>query len=98
MAQRVEPLGDASLDWGLELPAGRVRVRTRDGAMAEVVGSEVPGDEAHPLTWQQVSDKFRVNARSGRRPLDRDAVERVVDLVHDLEHVADVAQIVRAVS
>jgi 2-methylcitrate dehydratase PrpD len=98
VAQRVEPVDDSSLDWGLELPPGRVRVRTKDGAVADVLGSDVPGDETHPLTWQQVSDKFRANARSGRRPLDDSAVERVVDLVHQLEHVDDVAQIVRAVS
>ena len=96
VAQVVVPVDDPSLDWGLELPAGRVVITTRDGRRRERAGDAVPGSADNPMSWQDVVEKFRDNAAAAATPPSEDSVERVIDLVAGLEELADAAEVIRA--
>ena len=96
VAQRVVPVEDASLDWKLEMPPGRVGVTTRDGRRAERVGDAIPGSVENPMSWDDIVEKFQDNAGAAARPLHNDAIDRVVDRVAGLEDLGDAALIMQS--
>ncbi|WP_406020632.1 MmgE/PrpD family protein [Nocardioides sp. NBC_00850] len=97
LAAKVTPVLDASLDWKLELPPGRVEVVTNDGRKFQREGSDYPGSQQAPTSWDQLAQKFRECAAVAAHPPTPANVESVIDLVRDLESVPDVAAIVRRV-
>ena len=95
VAEKVEPVDDDGLDWGLDMPPGRVRVTAIDGRTAERVGDRIPGSAERPMTWADVVEKFRDNASAAARPPSVATVDRVVDLVGRLEDLDDAAELMR---
>lgn len=97
-AQKIVPVADASLDWQLELPPGRVELEMADGRILHKVGTGVPGNSEAPLSWEAIGQKFRdCAAVSVRRPAP-DQVATVEHLVRNLESVADAVDLVRALA
>ena len=93
VAELVVPVENPAMDWGLELPAGRVVLTTRDGRRRERVGNAIPGSLENPLSWEEIVEKFRDNASAAAVPLKDEAVSRVVQLVAELESLDDAAQV-----
>ncbi|WP_230673268.1 MmgE/PrpD family protein [Rathayibacter sp. Leaf248] len=94
LAQRVQPIPNAGLDWTDVLPPGRVEIRTRDGRTATRVGTGVPGNGGNPLTWDQLTAKFVECAGAAAAPLDPMRVSRAAGLIRRLETVSDVREVV----
>jgi len=80
------------------LPA-KVEIKLRDG---HVLHSEQKGfrygNPRNPITKGELVEKFRDCASYSVKPLPKDSVEKVIELVDKLEEVDDVSQIIRLVS
>ena len=76
-AAKVVPVPDASLDWKLELPPGRVELVLADGRRLTAVGTNVPGNADAPMDWDAIGAKFAECAAASVRPLSAAAVVRV---------------------
>lgn len=97
-ARKVVPVPDATLDWKLELPPGRVELLTVDGRRFERVGTQVPGNPDNPMTWTDVGRKFADCARSAATPLTKSRIDRAINLAVELDQLPDATELVRAVS
>ena len=98
VAQRVIPAADASLDWKLSLPPGRVEVVTRDGRSFKAVGTDIPGSESSPMSWDDVMAKFKDCAAASVKPLTLSQLDEVEAIARDLESVDDATQLLRLLS
>jgi hypothetical protein len=47
----------------------------------------------HPVGWDQLEAKFRDCVSFAHRPLARAGVERIIELVHDLDRLVDATDI-----
>jgi len=72
-----------------------VQIRTRSGQVFSHRVDSVPGDPRNPVAWAQVESKFRDCASFAPNPLSAAAIERVIEMVHDLENLSDVTELVR---
>lgn len=97
-AQKIVPLPDATLDWGLELPPGRVEVQLNDGRVFEAIGLQVPGGPDNPLLWSDVLAKFRECAAAASRPPDLAQVERAELRAMELERLSDATEMLRSLA
>jgi 2-methylcitrate dehydratase PrpD len=89
---------DPALDWKVELPAGRVEIRTRDGRSWMREGCAVPGNADNPMSWDDISAKFRECAAESVRAISIDKITRATELAQDLDHAADATEIMRLLS
>jgi 2-methylcitrate dehydratase PrpD len=89
LARRIDVVADGNPDENAMVPQ-RVEVTRRDGSRHEVSVSAVLGSPDRPLTPEQHRAKFRRNWTYGAHPLDVERGERLVELVDQLEAVADV--------
>lgn len=96
--QKVVPIDDASLDWKLELPPGRVEIITRDGRKFERVGTGIPGSVEAPMSWDDIVNKFSDCASFAAVPQSADKIRIVHETVRKLELVNDATEILRALS
>jgi 2-methylcitrate dehydratase PrpD len=87
VAQRVVLVADASLNWDLDLPTGRVEIVLRDGQRLARTGYRVPGNAQAPLTWQDLARKF-VDCATVAVPAP--AAQRVREALHMARHLEDV--------
>ena len=72
-----------------------MEIRTRDGRVFSCTPDGVPGDPAHPVGWDLLEAKFRDCVSFARRPPDQSEIERVIDMVHQLERLDDASEIPR---
>ena len=98
LARKVVPVADASLDWKMKLPDGRIEVETLDGRVFERTGKNVPGSPEAPMTWDQLTDKFRDCAACAATPLPKDNVERALSIARNLESCGDAGELLSALN
>jgi len=96
LARRVVPVDDASLDWKLDLPPGRVEIARRDGQRFERTGRGIPGSAERPLDWGDLVAKFADCASVAPRALAAERVAGVHETVCRLEHADDATAVLRA--
>lgn len=68
-----------------------VTITTRDGRTFSCTVTEQKGHPQNPLTQDEVREKFCYCAEHA--PLPSDQIERLIDLVEDLDHVTDISQV-----
>lgn len=95
VARKVVPVPDASLDWKMELPPGRVEIVLRDGRTFARTGTDVPGSTKTPMTWDDLARKFEGCASAALRPPSPGQVSRVLRLARDLETLDDATELTR---
>jgi 2-methylcitrate dehydratase PrpD len=78
---------------GVSRPA--VEIRLKDGRVLTRTAAGVPGDPKNPVDRALLERKFRDCVSFAARPLAAAGVERALDLIADLENLADVTEIVR---
>ncbi|MFN3974429.1 MAG: MmgE/PrpD family protein [Dehalococcoidia bacterium] len=69
-----------------------VTVYLKDGRVLRHPGDAIKGDPQHPLSHQEILDKFSDNARL---VLPRPSLLKAIDQVMDLESVSDIRQVMR---
>ena len=98
VARKVVPVADPDLNWTLELPPGRIEIRTTDGRVFAESGAGVPGGPEAPLGWSELSDKFCDCAHAAKVAPASAALEEVIDMAMALEEVARAGDLVRPLS
>lgn len=98
MAQKVVPVVDSSLDWTFKLPDGRIEILTKGGSRFERIGDLVPGSPESPMTWDDLSNKFRDCARVAAVPIPDDRIEQALQMVRNLEAQGNVAPLLQVLS
>ncbi|OZC87992.1 MmgE/PrpD family protein [Rhodococcus sp. 15-649-1-2] len=98
VAQKIVPISDASLDWTLELPPGRVEIVTQDGRRYEKTGTGVPGNDDAPLSWSDLAEKFSDCAAVAVTKHSDDVIVKVVDLIKNLESLDDATVVMENLS
>jgi 2-methylcitrate dehydratase PrpD len=96
MAERVHFRAATAADGGSKVKMTPiVEVCTRDGRTLAHQAPGVPGDPNNPVSQDLLEAKFRDCASFAVNPLRKSDVEKVIELVADLEHVADAAEVMR---
>ena len=98
VAQKIVPVGDASLDWKLELPPGRVELEMTDGRKFHKVGTGVPGNPEFPLDWKAIGQKFKDCATASVTRPTPDQLATAERIARNLETVPDAVELVRALA
>ena len=98
IAQKVIPVQDNRFDWKMTLPPGRVEIVTRDGRTLDRIGDNVPGDETSPMTWDQITEKFRDCASFSATPLAPENIRRAEQMARNVESLDDATELLRMLS
>jgi 2-methylcitrate dehydratase PrpD len=93
VARKISLVSDASLDWKLELPPGRVEIQAHDGRSWTKEGQKVPGNADNPMDWTEISAKFRECASVAANPVSAKSIESTVALAEDLENLSDATEL-----
>ena len=75
---------------------GRVRIMTSNGTYTKQVDYAY-GDPKNPVTFDDVMSKFNDCASNSIRPIPKDNIHHLADLIQKLEEVADVAEIMKLI-
>jgi 2-methylcitrate dehydratase PrpD len=96
LAARVQCMSDPELTrrWPKEEPS-EVTLRLKDGTEYKAAVSHAKGSLGDPMTDDELKDKFRFLAGG---VLKETAVERIIDIVADLENLANVKSLIRVIS
>jgi 2-methylcitrate dehydratase PrpD len=84
---------DAEVDHSLSRPV--VEIRTRDGRVLSRQPRSVPGDPHNPVSQELLEAKFRDCVAFSAKPIPGANVERAIELIRDLENVANVTDVIR---
>lgn len=98
VGRKISLVPDASLDWKLELPPGRVEIVAKDGRRWVEEGHGVPGNADNPMTWDDVCAKFRECVSASVSPLADEKIARAQDLARNLENLSDATELVRCLA
>ena len=90
---RADPVAALPIGGQSALSRPTVEIRTRDGRVLSCTPDGVPGDPKHPVRWDLLEAKFRDCVSFAHRPLLPGGVERVIELVHDLDRLEDPTEI-----
>jgi 2-methylcitrate dehydratase PrpD len=96
MAQKVETTLDKSMDRHGVGPS-RVTVTMADGKSYTEHIEHCLGSMERPMTLDDIAKKFRECAACAVKPLKKDSVEKVIEMVGRLETLEDAADIIRLV-
>jgi 2-methylcitrate dehydratase PrpD len=78
--------------------APSVEICTHDGRLLTHTPDGVPGDSRHPASQEELEAKFRDCVSFAAKPIPKEAVERLIVLIRDLDSVEDFGAIMRLVS
>ena len=91
MAQKVKPVVDESLPDDFLAP-GIITMKTSRGEFTKK-GVAPSGSPENPLSLEFIVNKFTECATWGVKRLSKDSIDKIVDMVNNLEKVKDVSQI-----
>lgn len=97
-AHKIKLIPDASLDWKLELPPGRVVVVATDGRRWDRFGVNIPGNADNPMTWDDLYAKFAECCSVAVSPLNQQTVEHAQSLIRTLETADDVSEVMHVLA
>jgi 2-methylcitrate dehydratase PrpD len=93
-AQRVTPV-----DATASTPnANVVQVVTRDGRVFDQDGAGTPGSPSAPMTWDDITRKFLSCSGAAIRPPSAARQQLAISLVHRLDELEDVAEVIHALA
>jgi 2-methylcitrate dehydratase PrpD len=98
VARKVGIVVDAGLNWGREMPPGRVEIHMKDARSWIKEGRDVPGSPDNPMSWADISAKFRECASVAARPLSNAQLDHAENLARSLEQLADGTEIIRSLA
>ncbi len=99
LAQKVSPRLDPEMEKSSsrEISPSVVEVKTRKGEMVSQRVDLPKGHPRNPMTDEELADKFRDCARHGARPLGEKNLDRIIEMVYNLEKLEDLSQLVRLI-
>ena len=73
----------------------RIEIETKQGKVGPLRAEYPKGSPENPMTFDECLDKFRKCTDFSVKPLPRENIEEVIDLVGRLEEVRDITALVR---
>ncbi len=95
LAQKVTPKFDAECNAGREHRTAQVDMRMKNGKVYSKRIDLPYGHPDRPMSWESIVNKFRDCLSHAAKPVPKDNMEKVIDMVGKLEEVEDVSKIVR---
>jgi 2-methylcitrate dehydratase PrpD len=91
---------DGSLQRGGDSATSRptVEIRTMDGRLLQCRPDGMPGDPRNPVSTQALEAKFRDCVSFSARPIKTAQVERAIEMIRNLDDVADAADVIKVLS
>ncbi len=74
-----------------------VEIKTKDGRVLTSQPDSVPGDPKQRVGWEVIESKFRDCVSFAAKPIAAKNIDRVIELVRDLENQRDVTEIMRLI-
>jgi len=95
IAEKVSPQFDPSIPTR-SVPPARIQITTYDGRVLDSgVLPIAKGHPDHPMSWDELADKFRDCCSHSAGKLESDAVERAIELCANLETVGNINELVQ---
>lgn len=67
-----------------------ITITLKDGRVYHKVIDDLPGNQTHPLTWEQVIEKYRKCAKFAAKDLGEEKRQKAIDLCRKLDELDDV--------
>jgi 2-methylcitrate dehydratase PrpD len=74
-----------------------VEIKTKDGRLLTSRPDSVPGGPKHRVGWDEITAKFRDCVSFSAKPIPAASVERIIELVRDLDNLRDVTEIMHLI-
>ena len=84
---------DSNSNWDGHLPDGRIEVILKNGQSFSCVGSDVPGNENVPMSWDELIEKYKDCVRASKVRLSDDTIDKTARLFRELERVGNMTEI-----
>jgi 2-methylcitrate dehydratase PrpD len=81
-----------------DIGGSAVTIRTKDGKEYSEKVLYVKGHPKNPMTYEEVAEKFRMCIPFSAKPIQKENVERIIDLIRDLENVNNMNQVISLLS
>jgi 2-methylcitrate dehydratase PrpD len=75
--------------------AARIQVKTKDGKLYVKRVDHPKGDPTNPMTFNEITEKFWDCSALLAKPVARENLEKVIDLIAHLEKIEDATSVVR---
>jgi len=98
LARRVKVIIDPDLDKIATIPPNKVEIKTKSGLGYETYVEYVSGHPKKPMNMEQCIDKFKKSLKYSARAIPEDNVNRLIQLIDNLEELEDVREIINAVT
>lgn len=92
LMQRIEVVLDDEAEARYPEFFSRVVIKTRDGRTISGETDLMKGEPGNPMTWEELEFKFHELASVN---MDQAARQQVLDLIHNLENVSDIRQLMQ---
>jgi 2-methylcitrate dehydratase PrpD len=97
-ARKTSLVFDSALDWGRDLPPGRVEILAADGRHWLREGRGVPGNFDNLMGWDDIRAKFRECAAAAPNPLSPERLDLAERYARELENLADATVLIRCLA
>ncbi|MBN1848699.1 MAG: MmgE/PrpD family protein [Deltaproteobacteria bacterium] len=71
-----------------------IEIKTKDGKQYRKLLEHAKGHPTNPVTWEDLTDKFRQCNAFSARPVSKEREKAIIDMIHGLEKVDDVTHII----
>lgn len=93
-AQRVTYKHDDRFSAENKIGPAMVEIELMDGRSYSKQLDVAYGHPQNPITWQDLTDKFRDCASYSEKPISQENIEKAIDMVNRLEKIDDVNQVI----
>jgi len=98
VASKISVEMDHSLDRADKIPPAKLEIRMKDGQVHSNQVDDPPGSPERPMSFDDVAKKFRDCSSYPVRKLPKKRIERVIELIAQLEQGSDVGEIMKLLS
>ncbi len=97
-ARKIVPQFDERFSVPGRMGPGKVEIKLNNGKSYVMEIDRPYGDPENPISWQDLTAKFRDCASYSAKPLPAKKIEEIIDMVNHLEEMDDVTRLVRVMA
>jgi 2-methylcitrate dehydratase len=95
LAQKVVPKYDERFNIQNRIGPSKVEIELIDGTSLSKELQVAYGHPKNPLSWQDLTEKFRECTACSQTPLSEENTDRIIEMVSRLEEIDDISRVVR---
>lgn len=78
-----------------KLGPAMVKIELRNGKSYTKAVNFAYGNPQNPISWQDLTDKFRDCASYSARPISKENIERIIEMISHLDEIDNIAEIIK---